>query len=476
MKQFFPTLCLSAAFAFSTHAIILLDDSWSDGTRTDQNLPAESAWFASTGAALTASPGAMTLAMGGSAILGVTYFASNSTSPIRLAVGDTFSASITLIFNGVSPVSATTGGFRLGLYNFADSVLSPRWAAVDGFSNSSQGGGVHGYTLFQTLGVTFSDSNPMDIRVRTNLTSGSLLSSSGDHKTLLKGPGNTSGFSGFTNGIPYRLQLSLQRSSVSAMVITATWFNLSNGASLSTSVIDTNATNFRFDGIALRPQNAVSSSTNIVFQKVKVELTSAGTEPSIHTGPADQTVFVDQSATFLVDASGATPLSYFWYHNTNTLVTNAKVPSLTLPNVQLAAAGEYFVVVSNSFGSVTSVVATLTVLTPTAPSIVTEPQSVTVPTGDPGSFQVIAGGSEPLTYQWLFNTNTPLPNATDPMLTVGSVQVTNAGVYNVIVSNLAGSVTSAYAVLAISTNPVAPVFTSQPASQTVLLGGIANFS
>ncbi len=475
MSRVFFHSCLSCFLVATSNAAILLDDTWSDGTRTDQNLPDESAWFASSGSALTASPGAMTLAMGSSAVLGVAYFGTNSSSPIRLEVGDTLTASITLTFNGVAPNNSSQG-FRLGLFNFADSTLSPRWAAADGFGNSSQGSGVQGYTLFQNMGVTFNNSSPMEIRVRTNLTSSSLLSSSGDHKALMNGPGNLNGFPGFTNGIPYRLQLSVERSAANALVVTAAWLNPANGASLTTSVTDASATNFSFDGIACRPQNAASSSTNIVFSEVKVELTSVGTSPSINADPADQSVFVDQSATFLVDASGSTPLSYFWYYNTNTLVTNSTVPTLTLANVQPADAGEYFVVVSNSFGSVTSAVAILTVSTPTAPSIVTEPQSVMALPGETANFHVIAGGSEPLTYQWFFNTNTPLPNATDAILTLNNVQVTNAGMYSVIVSNLAGSIASDYAALTINTNPVAPIFTSQPLSQTVLLGGIANFS
>ena len=52
---------------------------------------------------------------------------------------------------------------------------------------------------------------------------------------------------------------------------------------------------------------------------------------------------------------------------------------------------------------------------------------------------MFAGGSAPVTYQWYFNTNSPIPNATNTVLTLNSVQSTNVGTYSVIASNSAGT-------------------------------------
>ena len=150
--------------------------------------------------------------------------------------------------------------------------------------------------------------------------------------------------------------------------------------------------------------------------------------------------------------------------------------TLTVTNAQLTDAGGYSVIVSNAYGSATSAVAQLTVNVPNQPSIITQPQDQNVSPGGTATFTVTAGGSEPLSYQWYFNTNTLLANATDPTLTITNVQPTNAGTYSVTVSNVAGGITSSNAVLTINTNPVAPVFTSQPASQVVLAGGTASFT
>jgi len=80
---------------------------------------------------------------------------------------------------------------------------------------------VAGYALFQKMYTTFSDSTPMDIRKRTNLSDGSLLGSSGDFTSLAKG-GDISAFPGFANLTPYTLQIMLERTSLTSMAITMT--------------------------------------------------------------------------------------------------------------------------------------------------------------------------------------------------------------------------------------------------------------
>ena len=467
--QTFIATVLSFAAAAQIHATVLLDDTFADGTRNNTSLPTDAAWYASNGGALTAVPGAMTLSMGTSAILGVSYFTTNASSPASLNVGDTLLATITFTFNGVAPLNSSQG-FRIGLFDFGANRVS-----ADFSSSSSQGANVSGYALFQTMGVAFNNATPMDVRKRTTLTDTSLLGTSGDWTSLGTGPGDTSLFPGFTSGTQYTLQLSLQRTDVGTMLITATWLNLANGATLSTSETDTGATNFNFDGLGIRPQTAATSSTNIVFNEVRVELVPAATPPTISTQPQDQSVFTSQNATFTVVASGTGPLSYQWYYNNNTPITNATGSSLTITNAQVTDTGGYSVIVTNAYGSASSGTANLTVSTPTAPSIVSQPQDLTVLPGQNAVFTVTASGSAPLGYQW-YDNNTLLPNATSGTLTVSNVQPSDAGSYYVVVSNFVSTATSSNAVLTVNTNPVAPTFTSQPTSQIVLTGGTAVFN
>src|SRR5579862_3915819 len=196
---------LLALLALRAPATVLLDDTFPTGTRNTQNLPTNSAWFASNAGALTAAPGAMTLTLGSSAVLAVTYFTPNATSPVSLNVGDSIVATITYTLNGVAPEN-TSQGFRLALCRFGTTR-----ASADFSSSSSQGANVNGYALFQNMGVNFGSASPIDIRVRTNLTSSSLLGTGSDWGSLGTGPSNTNTFSGFTSGTQYTLQFLLQR-------------------------------------------------------------------------------------------------------------------------------------------------------------------------------------------------------------------------------------------------------------------------
>lgn len=92
---------------------------------------------------------------------------------------------------------------------------------------------------------------------------------------------------------------------------------------------------------------------------------------------------------------------------------------------------------------------------PQSPRIVNQPTNQTTSIGGSVSFSVLATGTDPLAYQWLFNGNT-LQGATNPTLTISNAQTTDAGSYSVIVSNAAGAVMSSPASLALNTGSCAP--------------------
>ena len=88
---------------------------------------------------------------------------------------------------------------------------------------------------------------------------------------------------------------------------------------------------------------------------------------------------------------------------------------------------------------------------------------------------MVATGTPPLSYQWKKGT-TSLPGANEASLTLTSVTSADAGSYTVVVTNMAGSVTSDAAVLTVNTGGGAPVITTQPASQTVVVGQPVTFN
>lgn len=89
-----------------------------------------------------------------------------------------------------------------------------------------------------------------------------------------------------------------------------------------------------------------------------------------------------------------------------------------------------------------------------APVITAQPQSVTVTNGQTANFSVSATDESPLTYQWFFNTNTPLAGQTNGGLNLSGVNFGNSGNYTVVVANGLGAVTSSPALLTV----VAPPF------------------
>ncbi len=111
-----------------------------------------------------------------------------------------------------------------------------------------------------------------------------------------------------------------------------------------------------------------------------------------------------------------------------------------------------------------------------APTITTQPASQTVTTGQTAAFTVATTGSSPLSYQWRKN-GTGILGATSSSYTTPATTISDNGAqFSVVVSNTAGSATSAAATLTVNAATVAPSITTQPANQTVTAGQTASFS
>jgi uncharacterized repeat protein (TIGR01451 family) len=236
--------------------------------------------------------------------------------------------------------------------------------------------------------------------------------------------------------------------------------SISGGTSSTYTVVGAMAANAgSYDAVV---SNAYGSATSTVAQLTVL------VPPSITSQPTNQTVVAGSSANFWVSTSGTSPLNYQWWFN-GTNAVGASTNSLSLTNAQTSQAGGYSVVITNSGGSVTSMVATLTVGTP--PSVTNQPSSLTVVQGQNATFSVSANGDTPLSYQWRFN-GISISGGTSSTYTVVGAAVANAGSYDAVVSNAYGSATSTVAQLTVL---VPPSITSQPTNQTVVAGSSANF-
>jgi endonuclease/exonuclease/phosphatase family metal-dependent hydrolase len=106
------------------------------------------------------------------------------------------------------------------------------------------------------------------------------------------------------------------------------------------------------------------------------------------------------------------------------------------------------------------------------PAITTHPVSQTNSVGANVTHSVVATGTAPLAYQWrFFGTN--LGGATATSYSLTNIQPTNAGDYTVVITNIAGSITSSIATLTITTSPV---ITNQPQNLSINVGDNATFT
>ena len=108
---------------------------------------------------------------------------------------------------------------------------------------------------------------------------------------------------------------------------------------------------------------------------------------------------------------------------------------------------------------------------PTGPTILAQPTNQTVVVGQTAEFSVSASGTAPLSYQWWFGSNA-IGGQTNWTLVLNNVQLTNAGTYAVVVSNLVGSVLSSNAMLTVLV-PVTII--AQPTNEAAYVGSAASF-
>ena len=220
--------------------------------------------------------------------------------------------------------------------------------------------------------------------------------------------------------------------------------------------------------------NAAGSMTSAM---ATLTVNAVAVAPTITTQPANQSVTIGQTATFSVTATGTAPLSYQWQKNSAN-ITGATAASYTTPATAMADNGAKFdVIVSNTSGTQTSTMATLTVsAAAVAPTITTQPANQTVNVGQTATFSVTATGTAPLSYQWQKN-SANINGATASSYTTPATATTDNGAkFDVIVSNTAGSQMSTMATLTVSAAAVAPTITAQPANQSVTIGQTATFS
>ena len=196
-------------------------------------------------------------------------------------------------------------------------------------------------------------------------------------------------------------------------------------------------------------------------------LTPTVGSPTISVQPQSIAPSLGGAATLTVTATGSPSPTYQWLKN-GAAVSGATNATLNFSAVQAADGANYTVAITNSTGTVTSAIATLTVNPPaTIPVFTTQPLSQVGVVGNTLTLSAVVGGFPIPTYQWKIN-GVVVPGAIGSSFTIGSLQASDAASYTVVATNSVGSVTSNAAVLTVNSPPV---IITQPTLNALVVEG-----
>jgi beta-galactosidase len=220
---------------------------------------------------------------------------------------------------------------------------------------------------------------------------------------------------------------------------------------------------------------SVTSGSAVLTVTASTASSSCATVPSSPTGLVASAASASSiSLTWTADTAptNCAISSYSVYGSTNSGFTPSSgnllasaVKSTSYSSTGLMASSTYYYLVeaidtagasaaSNQAGATTSAAAS----TGTIPTLSTQPASQTVTIGTTATFAVTAGGTGPLAYQWQKN-GTVIAGATATTYNTPSTSAPdNAAVFNVVVSNANGAVTSSNAVLTVNSSPAYTVY------------------
>jgi hypothetical protein len=241
--------------------------------------------------------------------------------------------------------------------------------------------------------VAWGDNSQGQTNVPLSLTGVIAIAAGGVHSLALRSDGTLVGWGNNLGG-----QSTVPAGLTGVIAIAAGGFNaLSGGHSLA----------LKSDRTLVAWGSNDSGQTNVPASLTGVVAITAGgwhslaitAKPIIQTPPANQTAELGSPVSFCVRAVGYAPLVNHWFFNgTNAISAPATNSCLGLSAVQFSQAGAYTVVVTNTFGAVTSAPALLSVIPPVERRIV---PALTLGGQTGGSLHLENRGALDLTGHWL---------------------------------------------------------------------------
>lgn len=180
----------------------------------------------------------------------------------------------------------------------------------------------------------------------------------------------------------------------------------------------------------------------------------AGESPNFSLQPSGNYWALTQTPVIISSVTGTAPLGWYWLKDNVPLVNGSKYanlaegysittptsPALYINDFNASDAGAYTLVVTNNFGSVTSVVAQIQVAS--LPIIVEDLKDQYVVTNSPFNLSLVLSGTPATSILWYKN-GSYLTSTEAPLLQGLSNTLPTADTYYAVMQNGAGSVTSA---------------------------------
>lgn len=170
-----------------------------------------------------------------------------------------------------------------------------------------------------------------------------------------------------------------------------------------------------------------------------------------------------------VIAEGSGALSYQWQKG-GSIIPNETSSRLNFNAISLSHEGTYSVTVSNDISSLQSNFANITVNEIIeAISIIDQPSSTETIEGNITTFKVSASGDGYIAYQWRKNA-VAINNAYEQSYSILSTSLSDAGTYDVVLTNSEGSITSSPATLSVIPD-ISPIIINQQPQHTTINEG-----
>jgi hypothetical protein len=156
------------------------------------------------------------------------------------------------------------------------------------------------------------------------------------------------------------------------------------GATGNTYIIQTSTLNDNGDYHATVTNGDGTTTSNIATLTVNTPVPPSPTPPIIIEQPSSQTILLGDGAVFNVNASGESPFAYQWFKD-NTEIVGATGNTYIIQTSTLNDTGDYKSTVTNTAGTTTSNIATLTVNVPVPPVPVLPTITSFAPSEGPGN-------------------------------------------------------------------------------------------